>query len=204
MLYRVANETHRVLVAAICRRNLNTGEEEYTLEITEDNEHEILMDDTITVPNGIMQDKEALYNYITGKSSTMEMISFLDTQDNESILDDLEVSQPRILPYYQASTTCSATGYATAPVSYTYYYYAGVNYYYYACCPSGGIVSGSSCYYYYSATCSSYYCCPSGGTVSGASCYYYYGATPVTYGQYECRAGGSLQTDGVTCLRNNC
>ncbi len=85
----------------------------------------------------------------------------------------------RELPYYQASTTCGATGYATAPVSYTYYYYAGVNYYY-------------------------YYCCPSGGSVSGSSCYYYYGATPVTYGQYECRAGGSLQADGVTCLRNNC
>jgi hypothetical protein len=88
-------------------------------------------------------------------------------------------SKARILPYYQASTTCSDTGYATAPVYYTYYYYAGVNYYY-------------------------YYCCPSGGSVSGSSCYYYYGATPVTYGQYECRAGGTMQSDGRTCLRNNC
>lgn len=101
--------------------------------------------------------------------------------DTIEIMNDTgsEVDSPRTLPYYTASTTCSGTGYATAPVSYTYYYYAGVNYYY-------------------------YYCCPSGGSVSGSSCYYYYGATPVTYGQYECRAGGTLQTDGVTCLRNNC
>jgi hypothetical protein len=96
---------------------------------------------------------------------------------------------------------CPWGGNLEGPACY-YYYGATVNSYY--CCPSGGTVSGSSCYYYYGASCSYYYCCPSGGSVSGSSCYYYYGATPVTYGQYECRSGGSLQSDGVTCLRNNC
>ncbi len=144
--------------------------------------------------------------------------------------DNNEVGEnPRNLGWELGLTTCSGSAEAYAPAyyyyyvyyDYSYYYYsccpwggsldgstcyyyydAGINYYY--CCPSGGSVSGSSCYYYYDASCSYYYCCPSGGSVSGSSCYYYYGATPVTYGQYECRSGGSLQSDGVTCLRNNC
>ncbi len=170
------------------RRNLNTNEEEEDIyELIQDNANidSNTEEDIITVsPDMIHEftsDITAVKRYLKRVQEIDIQVDFI--QDVEDILDtdQLEENTPvaRLLPYYQASTTCSGTGYATAPVYYTYYYYAGVNYYY-------------------------YYCCPSGGSVSGSSCYYYYGATPVTYGQYECRAGGSLQSDGVTCLRNNC
>ncbi len=121
---------------------------------------------------------ESILHQIRNTDIEYDIINNIENEvDTEPELE--QNSKARILPYYMASTTCSDTGYATAPVYYTYYYYAGVNYYY-------------------------YYCCPSGGSVSGSSCYYYYGATPVTYGQYECRAGGTMQSDGRTCLRNNC
>lgn len=175
------------MLKAICRRNLQLGVDEPTIEIHEfeENDEHLYFDEIITLPLDILYNKDDLIQYILDKRTvdTQDMSLFIESNDEimDIMVDDknTEIAAPRELPYYQASTTCSGTGYATAPVYYTYYYYAGVNYYY-------------------------YYCCPSGGSVSGSDCYYYYGATPVTYGQYECRAGGSLQSDGVTCLRNNC
>jgi hypothetical protein len=198
------------------RRNLNeeTGDSDFTVVPVKDDTEQI--DEYIDVDYNTYQELteniEKLQEYIKG--SLYNTISnnginnlFIEDVDTFVEIQDEEISTQgnlRKLPWYEGSTTCSDTARAIGTEYYTYYYYAGVNYYYYYCCPSGGTVSGSSCYYYYGASCSYYYCCPSGGTVSGASCYYYYGATPVTYGKYECRSGGSLQTDGVTCLRNNC
>ncbi len=197
--------------------NINTDTEYSDIFVTENEYNSIITNsDPRILYNSILNIDVGEYDIIIDDNTI---------QEETTLYGDIT----RNLRWELGSMTCSDTAYAEAAQYYYYYVYydysysyyyccpwggsldgsacgyyydASVNYYY--CCPSGGSVSGSSCYYYYDASCSYYYCCPSGGTVSGASCYYYYGATPVTYGQYECRAGGSLQTDGRTCLRNNC